>query len=88
MSVTLREEKGSPLTHQELDNNFINLIPAGAVFHFAMITPPDGYLECDGSAISRTQYTRLFNAIGTLYGSGDGSTTFNLPDLRGEFMVT
>ena len=44
------------------------------------------YLHCDGSEISRTTYSELFNVIGTLYGSGNGSTTFNLPDLRGQFL--
>jgi microcystin-dependent protein len=47
---------------------------------------PDGFLACDGSAVSRTTYTTLFNAIGILWGSGDGTTTFNLPDLRGFFL--
>lgn len=61
-------------------------IPAGAVFCFAMDTPPAGYLECDGSAVSRATYATLFAAIGTTWGVGDGSTTFNLPDFRGEFL--
>ncbi|MEX0934655.1 MAG: phage tail protein [Candidatus Saccharimonadales bacterium] len=61
-------------------------VPAGAVQSFAMQTPPEGWLKCDGSAISRDNYAELFTAIGTLYGSGDGSTTFNLPDYRGEFL--
>lgn len=47
---------------------------------------PQGYLYCDGSAISRSQYYELFTAIGTIFGIGDGSTTFNLPDLRGIFV--
>lgn len=47
---------------------------------------PAGWLECDGAAVSRTLYAALFNEIGTDYGSGDGSTTFNIPDLRGEFV--
>ena len=47
---------------------------------------PTGYLECDGSAVSRTTYAALFAVIGSLYGTGDGSSTFNLPDLRGEFI--
>jgi len=47
---------------------------------------PTGYLECDGSAISRVSYSALFSLISTLYGVGDGSTTFNIPDLRGEFI--
>lgn len=47
--------------------------------------PDPGWLECDGSALSRTKYAALFAKIGTTYGSGDGSTTFNLPDMRGYF---
>ena len=53
---------------------------------FAMSTPPAGWLKANGEAVSRTTYATLFAAIGTTFGSGDGSTTFNLPDLRGEFM--
>jgi microcystin-dependent protein len=49
-------------------------------------TPPNGTLECDGSAISRTVYADLFEVIGTSYGDGDTSTTFNIPDYRGEFL--
>jgi microcystin-dependent protein len=48
---------------------------------------PFGFLTCDGSAISRTAYASLFSVIGTTYGTGDGSNTFNLPDLRGRFPV-
>ncbi|WP_299949065.1 phage tail protein [uncultured Ruegeria sp.] len=58
----------------------------GALMPFAMSTAPTGWLECDGSAVSRTTYAALFTAIGTTYGTGDGSTTFNLPDYRGEFI--
>ena len=50
---------------------------------FAGDTPPTGWLICDGSAVSRTTYATLFAAIGTKWGTGDGSTTFNLPDFRG-----
>lgn len=53
--------------------------PIGMVTMFAGKTTPDGFLFCDGSAISRTTYSALFNVIGTTYGSGNGSTTFNLP---------
>ncbi|NIY76964.1 tail fiber protein [Thalassospira sp. HF15] len=53
----------------------------GSVSAFAMPTPPTGWLVCDGSAISRTEYADLFATIGTLWGDGDGSTTFNLPQL-------
>lgn len=58
-------------------------VPPGTVITFAGSSAPAGYLVCGGQAISRTTYARLFAVIGTLYGSGDGSTTFNVPDLRG-----
>ena len=61
-------------------------VPSGAVMHFAMQSAPTGWLKADGSAVSRTQYPALFAAIGTTFGVGDGRTTFNLPDLRGEFV--
>ena len=61
-------------------------MPSGAVMYFAMQAAPAGWLKADGSAVSRTQYPALFAAIGTTYGAGDGRTTFNLPDLRGEFV--
>jgi len=60
--------------------------PAGAVQYFAMASAPTGWLKADGSAVSRTDYANLFTAIGTMFGLGDGTTTFNLPDLRGEFV--
>jgi len=60
--------------------------PAGAVDYFAMSSAPTGYLKANGAAISRSTYSALFTAIGTTFGSGDGSTTFNVPDLRGEFI--
>jgi microcystin-dependent protein len=60
-----------------------NAYPAGAVMPFAGSTAPNGWLLCYGQAVSRTAYPFLFAAIGTTYGTGDGSTTFNLPDLRG-----
>lgn len=58
-------------------------IPVGAVMPFAGSSAPTGWLLCDGSAVSRATYAALFSTIGTTYGAGDGSTTFNLPDLRG-----
>lgn len=58
----------------------------GAIMAFAMPMLPVGWLECNGAEISRMTYSSLFNLIGTTYGNGDGSTTFNLPDLRGEFI--
>ena len=62
-------------------------VPPGSLQLYAASTPPDGWLSCDGSAVSRTTYARLFTAIGTAWGVGDGSTTFNLPDLRGRVPV-
>tara|TARA_Y100000052_G_scaffold11683_1_gene11518 strand:+ start:2162 stop:3283 length:1122 start_codon:yes stop_codon:yes gene_type:complete len=61
-------------------------VPTGAVFCVAIASIPTGYLECNGAAVSRTTYAALFAFIGTQYGSGNGSSTFNLPDLRGEFI--
>lgn len=58
----------------------------GKIAHFAMSSPPPGWLKANGAAVSRTTYANLFAAIGTTYGSGNGSTTFNLPDLRGVFV--
>ncbi|WNI36448.1 phage tail protein [Chryseobacterium sp. SG20098] len=58
----------------------------GSITAFSYSAIPSSYLVCDGSAVSRTTYSALFAKIGTTYGSGDGSTTFNLPDLRGEFI--
>jgi len=61
-------------------------VPAGVFVPYAGETAPAGWLLCDGSAVSRTTYAALFAAIGEAYGAGDGSTTFNLPDMRGEFL--
>ena len=58
----------------------------GEVAFFARSTPPSGWLKANGAAVSRTTYAALFAAIGTTFGAGDGRTTFNLPDLRGEFL--
>lgn len=56
-------------------------VPTGAISDFAGTAPPSGWLVCDGSAISRSTYSALFSAIGITWGSGDGSTTFNIPAL-------
>lgn len=62
--------------------------PVGSLLDFAGTTPPAGYLACYGQAVSRTTYAALFAKIGTSYGAGDGSTTFNVPDYRGRVHVT
>jgi len=61
--------------------------PPGTLFAFAATSPPTGYLLCDGSAVSRTTYADLFAAISTTYGVGNGTTTFNVPDLQGRTAV-
>ncbi len=60
-------------------------VPIGSIDYFATTTPPTGYLKADGAAVGRETYPDLFAAIGTTFGEGDGSTTFNLPDLMGRF---
>lgn len=71
---------------QEVIDLINNMQPAGEVAAFARNTAPEGWLVCNGQAVSRTTYARLFAAIGTTFGAGNGSTTFNVPDLRGEFI--
>ena len=61
--------------------------PVGSISLFAGTTAPSGWLICDGSAVSRTTYADLFSVIGTTYGTGDGSTTFNIPNLKGKVPV-
>lgn len=62
-------------------------LPIGGMIAFASDTIPNGWLLCDGRAVSRTEYAELFKAIGTKHGSGDGSTTFNLPNPKGRTLV-
>jgi microcystin-dependent protein len=64
-----------------------NATPTGSLQAFAGLAAPTGWLLCDGSAVSRTIYAGLFAVTSTTYGAGDGSTTFNLPDLRGRIVV-
>jgi microcystin-dependent protein len=73
---------------QSIEASITNVfsVQVGSIFTFAMATLPTGYLECNGAAISRTTYSALYAKIGTAHGSGDGSTTFNIPDLRGVFI--
>lgn len=62
-------------------------VPVGMIMSWTKASTPTGFLVCDGSAVSRTTYAALFDAIGTTHGVGDGSTTFNLPDLQGRLPV-
>ena len=67
-------------------SDLLGMVPSGTVLYFAGSSAPAGWLKANGAAVSRTAYAALFAAIGTPYGAGDGRSTFNLPDLRGEFI--
>lgn len=71
----------------EIKNTINTNTPVGSISLFAGTTAPSGWLICDGSAVSRTTYANLFSVIGTTYGSGNGSTTFNIPNLKGKVPV-
>ena len=81
-----RNELKITQTELQKSQDYINHSFIGSVSAFAMLEIPEGWLICDGQEISRSVYARLFEAINTIYGEGDGSTTFNLPDIRGLFI--
>lgn len=81
-SITTQKLADGAVTQAKIDPAVI-FVPTGALLPFAGASAPSGFLLCDGSAISRTTYSGLFTAIGTAHGAGDGTTTFNVPDLRG-----
>lgn len=62
-----------------------NILPVGTILMFSTSSAPEGYFNCDGAEISRTTYSRLFSVIGTTFGVGNGSTTFNLPSMNDKF---
>src|SRR3990167_8241937 len=62
-------------------------VPSALIISWPAITPPEGWLLCNGGAVSRTVFANLYNVISTTYGSGDGSTTFNLPTLSGRVAI-
>lgn len=68
--------------HQKADNS----LPVGSIVAYSGLNAPENYMICDGSAISRDKYSKLFGIINTTYGEGDGLTTFNIPDLRNRFI--
>lgn len=76
-----------PAGYEEVQYTSGSGIPTGSIMQFAGATAPTGFLICDGSAISRDNYSDLFDTIGTTYGTGDGSTTFNIPNLKGRVAV-
>ena len=83
--VSFAQLPSSP--YSEVAHNAI-LMPAGSIIPFAGPDEnvPDGWILCDGRELSRTEYQRLYDAIGVAWGTGDGATTFNIPDLRGMFL--
>jgi microcystin-dependent protein len=72
---------------QRLETVLPLAMPSGCGCDWYTATAPSGFLLCDGSAVSRTTYAALFGILGTTWGTGDGSTTFNLPDCRGRVLV-
>jgi microcystin-dependent protein len=81
------DANGNPQDSGESASGIIAVAaPTGAILNWTTVTPPTGWLECDGSAVSRATYAALYAVISDTFGNGDGSTTFNLPDLRGEFV--
>jgi microcystin-dependent protein len=88
MDMTGRQDISSSVGAIGLVLEQLGIIPpSGVISAFAGSIAPNGYMLCDGSAISRENYIELFNVIGTTYGVGDGSTTFNLPNLKGKVVV-
>lgn len=85
--VEFQNNSAPYLNANNLNNNFNYCVPTGGIVEFAGSTAPNGWLICDGSAVSRETYADLFTLISTTYGTGDGSTTFNLPDYRGRVGV-
>lgn len=75
----------SPASNPDKWRALIDRAVVGEMKMYCGLTAPTGYLLCDGSEVSRTQYKDLFNVIGTFFGQGDGQTTFNLPDMRNRF---
>lgn len=67
--------------------NSVDTTPVGMIMPYAGTTIPEKWMKCEGQALSRTDYSALFSAIGTTYGDGDGTTTFNVPNLQGRFPI-
>jgi phage-related tail fiber protein len=84
--ITAATFEDATATPTSVTDGIIAAAPSGAVQFFAMNTAPTGWLKANGAAVSRATYAALFAAVGTTFGVGDGSTTFALPDLRGEFL--
>jgi microcystin-dependent protein len=85
--IEMSDTSINPVQNKVVKEYVDNFIPKGVINTYAGSTAPNGWLICDGSAISRNTYSDLFNVIGTTYGTGDGDTTFNLPNLKGKIPV-
>jgi len=83
--ITITQVDGKAIA--TTDQIIASSVPVGVYIEYAGSSAPDGYLLCDGSAVSRSTYAELYAVIGTTYGSGDESTTFNLPDSRDRFAL-
>lgn len=83
---TLDGTSSNAIANSAVSNALTSVLPIGSYIQFAGSQAPAGFLVCNGGEISRTTYSALFAVIGTTYGSGDGSTTFNLPNLIGKFL--
>ncbi len=90
ISADISAHNASPVAHNDIRQLIAKAVasatPVGTITPYAGQSAPDGYLACDGSAVSRTTYAALFKVISTTYGSGDGST-FNLPNLQGRTII-
>lgn len=86
--VQLNGDGKLPAIDASLLTNIPDSVKIGTVVYTAANTPDTGYLECNGAAVSRATYSALFTRIGTTFGAGDGTTTFNIPEIRGEFIRT
>lgn len=84
MTISLNGTTG--IVFPNAQTQAVAYLPAGMVQYFANSTVPTGWFQCNGALVSRTTYADLFAAIGTTYGAGDGSSTFALPDTRGQFL--
>ena len=91
--LNLKADKSNTYTKEEVDDMFDNptitgdTLPVGSVVEWTGTQTPQNWLLCDGREVSRTTYSELFAAIGTVWGAGDGSTSFNIPDYRDKFVL-
>ena len=85
--IEMSDVSTNPVQNKIIKKYIDNFIPKGIINTYAGSNAPEGWLICDGSAISRNTYADLFEVIGITYGNGDGETTFNLPDLKGRIPV-